>query len=452
MKPIYVIGHKNPDVDAVVSAIAYARLKTYTTNGNYVAAAAGELNPESRFILQHLGFKAPALVTDVGAKVEDLLDEELPTSIHPDATLVEVGNLLRAGRIKTLPVVDNNSRLLGLLTVGDVAQIYLDTLGNGEVNLRQTPELLVSILSRKVGEVMKTRGLMLFERRETVDEAKKQMLMTRYRNYPVVDEDNRFLGMISRYHLLQMKRKKVILVDHNEKTQAVEGIEEAEILEIVDHHRVGDLQTIAPIFFRNEPVGATSTLVAECYQDYGLVLEPDLAGLLLAGILSDTMIFRSPTTTAKDRRVAAHLADLAGLDVQEWGKEIFRRTGHQDLDDLAGLIREDLKEYQHGNTAFAISQVETVDLQAFRYRQPDIREALEELCTRRGYRLMLLMVTDIFEEGTELLAAGTKKDVVEKAFGHPLEDGSIFLQGVMSRKKQVVPVIYKILAEENVLY
>lgn len=452
-KRVYVIGHKNPDVDAVASAIAYAGLKSAAAEGReYVAAVAGELNAETRFVLEYLGLERPALVTDVGTKVEDLLEEGTPVSVRPESTLLEVGNLLRTRDIKTLPVVDDNSRLLGLLTVGDVAQIYLDNLGHRRTDIARAPEILSKILSSKVAGVMKTRNLVLFERSETVDEAKKQMLATRFRNYPVVDEDNRLLGMISRYHMLQMKRKQVILVDHNEKKQAVEGIEEAEILEIVDHHRVGDLQTISPIFFRNEPVGATCTLVAGLYHENGVVPDKAMAGLLLAGILSDTMIFKSPTTTAKDRRIAGYLAEKAGLSVDDWGREIFRRTGHQDLTDSGEVIREDLKEYQHGDITFAISQVETIDLQAFKAVQPVTREAMEKLCARHGYQLMLLMVTDIFKEGTELLAAGPKKEIVEKAFGRPLQEGGIFLEGVMSRKKQVVPVIYKILAEENMLY
>jgi len=451
MKPIYVIGHKNPDIDAVASAVAYAVLKSRTASGSFVPAVAGEINAETRFVLDYCGISPPVLVTDVGTKVEDLLEDEPPVVVRPDATLMEVGNLLRLGQAKTLPVVDDNLRLLGLLTVGDVAQIYLDALGSLHPDTSKTPEILAGILARKVAGVMKTRDLVLFERLETVDEAKKQMLMTRFRNYPVVDEENRLLGMISRYHLLQMKRKKLILVDHNEKKQAVDGVEEAEILEIVDHHRVGDLQTVSPIFFRNEPVGATSTLVAGLYGEHGLDLDQSLAALLLAGILSDTMIFKSPTTTAKDRRTAAHLAQIAGLNPEEWGREIFRRTTHDENQSPVELITEDLKEYQYGDISFAIAQVETIDLRAFQARRNSIVEAMEEMCTRRGYQLMLLMVTDIFKEGTELLAAGAKKDVAERAFVDPLQGGSAFLKGVMSRKKQVVPVIYKILAEQQLV-
>lgn len=211
---------------------------------------------------------------------------------------------------------------------------------------------------------MKTRDLVLFESREPVAEARKHMMASRFRNYPVVNEENRYLGMISRYDLpLGMKRRKVILVDHNEQKQAVDGVEEAEILEIIGHHRVGSLQTTMPIYFHNEPVGSTCTLVAETFLNNSVYFSPDLAGLMLAGIVSDTMIFKSPTTTAKDRRVAAGLEKWRGCLPWNGVKEIYS-TSHLEQHSEEKLISEDLKEYVSGDTVFAIAQVEikTVDL------------------------------------------------------------------------------------------
>ncbi len=451
MRPVYVIGHKNPDTDAVASAMAYAALKSSLNSGSYAAAAAGDLNDETSFVLEFLGLDLPEIVTDVGTKVEDLLDEEPLLFASPEMTLKEAGQFMRSHNIKTLPVVDGNCKLLGLLTVGDLAEIYLERLGTNEKDAQRVMTALASILSTRVGEIMRTQNLVLFEKTETVEEAKKQMLATRFRNYPVVDEDNRLLGMISRHHLLQMKRKKVILVDHNEKKQAVEGIEEAEIIEIIDHHRVGDLQTVSPIFFRNEPVGATSTLITEIYQQHEAAIEPSVAGLLLAGILSDTMVFRSPTTTARDRHAAQYLGSIAGLEPEAWGKEILRRTVRWEEQPVYDIVVRDLKEYQHGEEVFAISQVETIDLDALRAKARDIAATMEEICEKRGYRLLLLMVTDVFAEGTELFAAGPGKGLAATAFGLPLEKGSVFLKGIMSRKKQVVPVIYKVLTEQSLI-
>lgn len=450
MKPIYVIGHKNPDVDCVASAIAYQAYKKLSDQGPYIAAAAGEINDELRYVLDYLDFAEPLMVKNVGTTVEDLLEEKPTVNISGDMTLLELSNLMRREKLKTVPVLDENQRFLGLLTIGDMAMIFMDNLSDGQ-NIEKSPERLRRILETKVAGIMKTRDLMLFEKDEALDEVRKQMLATRFRNYPVVDGQNHFLGLISRYNLLDMKRKKVILVDHNEKKQAVDGIEEAEILEIVDHHRVGDLQTLSPIFFHNEPVGSTSTLVAELFFNKRLKMSSELAGLLLSGLLTDTMLFKSPTTTPKDQRIACQLQELSGLEAMVWGKKIFEFSSRIDQQSDEELIGEDLKEYLSGSTIFAVSQAETVDLASFTRRKANLVKTMQEICRRRNYAFMCLMVTDILEEGTELLVAGEKSSLAEQAFGQNIINNSIFLQGVMSRKKQVVPVIYEVLRKEHMI-
>lgn len=448
MKPVYVIGHKNPDVDSIAAAIAYKVYKQSSDEGLYIAAAAGELNEESSFVLKQLEFEAPAIVRNVGTTVDDLLDNEEIIYVTADMSVVELSNFMQKHRLRTLPVLDDKHRFLGLLTIGDLAMIFMERLGQGK-DVENSPEILREILSKKVADIMKTRDLVLFESHEAVEDARKQMLSSRFRNYPVVDDDNRYMGMISRYDLLQMKRKKVILVDHNEKKQAVDGVDEAEILEIIDHHRVGDLQTIMPIYFHNEPVGSTCTLVADTFLSNSVYFSPNLAGLMLSGILSDTMIFKSPTTTAKDRRVAAELERVSGLSSLEWGKAIYS-TSHLELHSEEELISEDLKEYVSGDKVFAIAQVETVDLGRISQRKDKLVKAMQEVCQRHKYAFMCLMVTDILEEATELIVAGDKSNLVEQAFGQTGE-GSIYLHGVMSRKKQVVPVIYEVLRKEKIM-
>lgn len=448
MKPVYVIGHKNPDVDSIAAAIAYKVYKQSSDEGLYIAAAAGELNEESSFVLKQLEFEAPAIVRNVGTTVDDLLDNEEIIYVTADMSVVELSNFMQKHRLRTLPVLDDKHKFLGLLTIGDLAMIFMERLGQGK-DVENSPEILREILSKKVADIMKTRDLVLFESHEAVEDARKQMLSSRFRNYPVVDDDNRYMGMISRYDLLQMKRKKVILVDHNEKKQAVDGVDEAEILEIIDHHRVGDLQTIMPIYFHNEPVGSTCTLVADTFLSNSVYFSPNLAGLMLSGILSDTMIFKSPTTTAKDRRVAAELERVSGLSSLEWGKAIYS-TSHLELHSEEELISEDLKEYVSGDKVFAIAQVETVDLGRISQRKDKLVKAMQEVCQRHKYAFMCLMVTDILEEATELIVAGDKSNLVEQAFGQTGE-GSIYLHGVMSRKKQVVPVIYEVLRKEKIM-
>lgn len=450
MKPVYVIGHKNPDLDSIAAAIAYKVFKQSTDQGIYIAAAAGDLNEESKYILDYLGFDLPLQIKDVRAKVEDILEEEDVIHISADLSLLELSNIMRQHELKTVPVLDDNKKFLGLITIGDMAMIYMNALGSGR-EIENSPEILRKILGQRVSEIMKTRDLVLFEKDESVEEAKKMMLSTRFRNYPVVDGENRYMGIISRYNLLKMKRKQLILVDHNEKKQAVDGIEEAEIIEIIDHHRVGDLQTIQPILFYNEPIGSTCTLVAERFFANQIMLTEKLAALLLAGIMSDTMIFKSPTTTAKDKRIVAELEKISGFRATEWGKKIFEKTCKTDLKSDEEIISEDIKEYVSGDTIFAIAQAETVDMQKINQRKNELIEKMNELCAKKSYALMCLMITDIFEEGTELMIAGEKAKIAENAFGQDIKDHSVFLKGVMSRKKQVVPVLFEAIRKETLI-
>lgn len=448
MKPVYIIGHKNPDIDSIAAATAYKFYKQSTEKGLFLAAAASELNSELIWLLDYLELEHPLVVNNVSTRVEDLLDDEKPMYIGVDTTLAELGNIMRNNNIKTLPVLDEKQRFLGIITIGDVAMLYMDALGSGR-EIERSPEILQDLLEQKAGNIMKTRDLILFEPNEKVDEVRKSMLTSRFRNYPVVDDDNHYMGMISRYNLLQMKRKRVILVDHNEKSQAVDGIEEAEILEIIDHHRVGDLQTSLPIYFRNEPVGSTSTLITEMFLQNRVYMTRGLAGLLLAGVMTDTMMFKSPTTTGKDKKMARELERLSGFEAQAWGRQIYSETDRFAKQTDEEVISEDLKEYVSGEITFAISQVETVDLAAFAQRRDALISTMDELCVSNGYALMCLMVTNIFEDGTEMLIAGQKRNLLAKAFQQENIDDKIFLQGVLSRKKQVVPVIYETLRKES---
>ena len=213
---------------------------------------------------------------------------------------------------------------------------------------------------------------------------------------------------------------------------------------------MGDLESITPIYFRNEPVGATCTLITEMYREKGQVPDKATAGLLLAGILSDTMIFRSPTTTGKDRQMAKWLSALSGLEIEAWGREIFREASPLDINDTRQAINEDLKEYRYGNVTFAVAQIETADMKLLQRHIPAIKETMHEISETRGYDLMFLMVTDIFVEGTQLLIAGEKSDLGRRIF-EDADQGEVFLKGVLSRKKQIVPLIFKALAQNEMV-
>jgi len=371
---------------------------------------------------------------------------------RPGTTMAELAQVVRQKGSKTLAVVDDKQILLGLITIGDMATLYMDSLGSDSQSVENSPAILTALLQKKAREIMVSNNLVIFDDHELVNDVRTQMISTRYRNYPVVDDDGRFIGFIGRRHLLDMKRKQVILVDHNETKQAVDGVEECEILEIIDHHRVGDIQTIAPIFFRNEPVGATSTLITESFFRVGQELPLPYAGGLLSGILSDTMLFKSPTTTKRDRLAAEQLATILTVDIEDWGRQLFIQAAGLEERTPYDIIKGDLKEYEAGQTILAVAQVETVELEALQSRKKDLISEMEELCSRRHYGAMFLMVTDIFKEGTEMLVAGPKKSLAVKAFGKDFDqDGGLFLKGIMSRKKQVIPSLFRAAAEEGLL-
>lgn len=434
----------------MAAAIGYAEFKNRYTDQPHIPATAGALNHESEYVLEQLGLPTPMQLNSVGTVAEDLLDGKNITTTSADVDLMTLGRMMRQQDMKTVPVVDEVGKFLGLVTIGDMAMLFLEHLGEGN-HIDQAPEVLGRLLALRVGQIMKSQDLVLFEKDDTIEEVKRSMLGSRFRNYPVVGDQHRFLGMISRYNLLAMRRKQLILVDHNESKQAVDGIEEAEILEIIDHHRVGDLQTLSPIYFYNQPVGSTSTLVAEHFFNAQASLDKSHASLLLAGIMTDTMLFRSPTTTAKDRNIAAQLENIAGLTALSWGKTILEKGTRFDEQDELAMIVSDLKEYQQDRLLFAIAQIETLELHQLHQRRQTLRQVMAGLCQSRGYDFMCVMVTAILEECTELIIAGPQATLLEDAFQRRAAEGVITLDGVMSRKKQVVPVIIQHIRQKQMV-
>jgi manganese-dependent inorganic pyrophosphatase len=432
-RKIWVLGHRNPDTDSICSAIAYAALKK-ALGKNAVPGRLGTLNRETAYVLDCFGVEAPALVADVYPRVTDMLRREIP-DCSPETTLQEAGRLMRDIGIKTLPVVDGQRRLKGLLTTGDLAHYLLVELGletvTGGFRTREILDTAVSVL-------MKTEGIISFQDDDMVDQVKKVMLETRYRNYPVVDEHNRLLGLVARYDLLALKRKPLILVDHNERSQSVAGIEQAEILEIIDHHRLGDVQTGEPLFFRCEPVGSTCTIIGSIYKQQGIEPSPEIAGLLCAGILSDTVLFKSPTCTARDRQMAAMLKGRAAVELESFGRAMFRAGSALADRPARELLQEDFKEFQIGDLRIGVGQVEALGIDGLVDVKRSLLCEMNDWVEKQGYDLVLMMLTDIIQEGTEILVAG-EDSFVSEAFGQKVTDGFLFLPGVMSRKKQIIP-------------
>lgn len=297
---------------------------------------------------------------------------------------------------------------------------------------------------------MKKENLMTFQYHDYCDNIREPMMKMRYRDFPILDKKKRYIGMISRRNLLAARRRAAILVDHNEVSQAVENIQDADILEIIDHHRLGSLETITPIYFRNEPVGCTATIVTRMYHERGVDIPPKIAGLLCSAILSDTLLFRSPTCTAYDRAAAESLAFIAGISCEEFALEMFQAGS--DLKDKAPeeIFYQDFKKFQFGDITFGVGQISSMSAEELSTIRTRVRPYLEKSCREHNLEMTFFMLTNIMQESTELMCYGSKVDAfVEEAFGELPKDGVIELSGVVSRKKQLIPVFMEAINKEN---
>ena len=294
---------------------------------------------------------------------------------------------------------------------------------------------------------MKTDGLITFEVEDYIDDIKDVMASKRHRDFPVLDKNGKYKGMISRRNLLGAKGKRLILVDHNERSQAVEGMESAEVLEIIDHHRLGTVETIAPVFFRNQPVGCTATIIYQMYQENHMEIEPKIAGLLCSAIISDTLLFRSPTCTEADKRAALNLADIAGIEVEKYASSMFAAGSNLKGKTDGEIFYQDFKKFTFGKVNFGVGQISSLnprELDELKERMlPYMKKAREE----HGVDMMFFMLTNILTESTELLCEGQgAKQLIATAFRaedstDSGEDHLVSLPGVVSRKKQLIPGI-----------
>ena len=543
-RPLYVIGHRNPDTDSICSAIGYAHLKQALGEAA-VPARAGKINSETRFVLEKFGVEIPLLIADLYPRAKDIMSP-VAITLLPDETLQELGQRMKESEAKSAAVVDEKGLLLGMVSLGDLARRYFEELempdlASAGVSLRA----ILKVLNGKIevaGEIDKIvrgkiwiaaakaetfkrlikagdialvgdreeeqltliecgidllvitgnanasnsvraaaaeRGALIFRTRfdtytaarlvnqsipvrsimqqnvvafkpaDLVSDIRDITVRTRFRNYPVA-ENGKIIGMINRDRLIVPERERVVLVDHNEKTQAVEGIEEAHIVEIIDHHRLGGLETGEPIFIRHDPVGSTSTIVAFMHWHRNVEIPPQIAGLLLAGVISDTLFFRSPTATAQDRNAAERLAGIAGVELQSFGMEVLRAGSRFTDMQPEEIIRYDLKEFQIGEYRVSISQVSVMGAaELLVERVESLQAALAVVRQKDGFDLALLMLTDVLNETTHLLYAGKPVGLLRSAFGEEDAASVFVLPGTLSRKKQVVPPLVEAARQEE---
>ena len=534
MHTTYVCGHRNPDTDSIVSAMAYSRLMNALGDNDYVAARLGHLNDESAFLLQKFHFEPPLFLHTVRTQVRDidfdhppLLGTRVPVSYAWDVLENKTDN-------HSAPIIREDGSLYGIITassiansdMGSIQRPYVENVPifnllsalegrilnenddafdaiSGDVVLAMPmsgeplrgvkpgsiilcghqPDVAEKALALKasciilcqsdlgetyrglisdtcviatpcdayraarllyqsipVSRLTQTKDLVCFHLDDFIDDVRETILQSRYRSYPVLDENDKVVGTLSRYHLLRPKRKRVVLVDHNEVGQSVPGLDQAEIVGIIDHHRLADVQTGYPTYMRNEPVGSTTTIVATMFQEHGLTPGEALAGLMAAAIISDTVMFKSPTATPRDRRIAERLARIAGIDLEALGKEVFS-AGQGAGKSAHVLLMTDFKEFHLADHRLGISQITTMDAAPLLDRRAEFLEEMQKLKTDKGYDMVLLMITDVLREGTELLFLGDA-EVLKQAFAvRDVHDQHVFLKGVVSRKKQIVPAL-----------
>jgi len=289
--------------------------------------------------------------------------------------------------------------------------------------------------------IMRKKNLVTFSMDDYVEDLKDIMAKKKYRNFPILDNGN-YAGMISRRRLINNKRKRLILVDHNERSQAVDGIQEAEILEIIDHHRLGSMETIAPVFFRNQPVGCTSTILFQMYREADVEIPKKIAGLLCCAIISDTLLYRSPTCTADDRAAAEELAVIAGIDPKETASEMFRAGSNLRDKEASEIMYQDYKEFTAGDIVFGVGQISSMSSEELGMIRGKMLSFMKNLAENSEGKMYFFMMTNILEEATELLGVGRGvEEVIEQAFDQKMKDGSLILKGVVSRKKQLIPAL-----------
>ena len=444
-KPIYVIGHVNPDTDSIAAAIGYAWLIRERDGINAVAARAGAINPQTSWLLKYLGMENPILLTDASPKFESVM-RRLDTTT-PDKPLQEAWAILgRTGGIA--PIVNADGTPYGLVTGRSLFNYLSRHVGPHPQQQNVTINEILDVPCHEAVD----QNVASFQSTMKIRDVINRILREEGDEFWVVDEANRYLGVCRQRDLLNPPRLQLILVDHNEAQQAIRSLEEAELLEILDHHRLGNPSTHMPIRFTVDIVGSTSTLVSERILEAGLSAPPKIAAIMLGGLLSDTLILKSPTSTDRDRDAAERLSRWAFVGGSTLVDETIDSFGHKLLAAGSGLsartavevINGDMKIYNAGKYHFAISQAEVSDLMEVVDHLPILTEELGRLQRSKGLDFAMLMVTDVVSSSSRLLFANPPAVLDELPY-HPLLDGTRLAEGVVSRKKQLLPVVLGLL-------
>ena len=540
---VFVTGHKNPDTDSICSAIAYADLLFKIGRYNAVPVRLGEINRETEYILKRFNTEIPVLLKTVKQKVEDLEYDKV-TVFSKELTLKTAWELMKQQNLKSAPVLDDHSQLLGLLSTSNIIEGYMDewdsdilkdantpienvidTLAarvlyldkelktvkgrihiaamtseeamkriepgdvvivggdrdeavkhfiEGQVSLsiltgsltipdgllQQCIDNHISVISTSfntfmtsqqiiqsipVEYVMQKGNITSFTTDDTVDYVKEVMSETRFRSYPVLDFLGRVVGSISRFQVLTGMKKKVVQVDHNERGQSIDGIEEAEILEIIDHHNLGNITTNIPVNFRNMAVGSTCTIVYTLFKESNIDIPKHIAGALLSGILSDTLLLKSPTATTKDIVAVQELSNIAGVDYLNYGLEMLKAGTSLEGMSKLDVLYNDFKLYTINEKTFAIGQFFTMNFDEIEREIEEYIHVLDEVAEANNYILVTLFVTDIINNGSYIIYNRKGEEIISLAYEKENIQQGQFIRNCVSRKKHVVPLIMDVL-------
>jgi manganese-dependent inorganic pyrophosphatase len=542
---LIVIGHKNPDMDSICSAIGYARLKQLMGVPNVIAARAGNTNARIDFVLHKFGVEAPVFLSDVSPKVSDVMQRDAVT-VRADSAVYDAIQLIAEKELRGLAVADEDNRCVGLLSafklnhhlfppreeagqarmivasLASIVKTFGGTVVAGKVSTKTVEQVLMVgamnpetfggrletqrakriilfvgdrediqllAIEARVNAIVVTGGLPISDRvlqaaagagvalvSSPHDTATSVLLarggvrvdrmiepyisfspdtpleLARERAatsasfiFPIIGEEGRLLGIVAKSDFIKPVPRKLVLVDHNELSQAVTGADKIPIVEILDHHRIGGFANDLPIHFWNNPVGSTSTIVALCFHQMGVEVPRDVAGLLMAGLISDTLNLTSPTATPLDARVLDDLSKIAGTDPTELARMIFSVGSPLLTMTSEQVITADCKEYEEGGRRFTVSQIEELNFSHLAEKQPELIDALDRHCHGRGLFFSALLITDINTQNSLLLACGAQEFLARISF--PTRGPHVWeLEGIVSRKKQLLPYLLQCLS------
>lgn len=424
-----------------LSDITHALLSLSRQEYNLFASASFEniVKAVDGVAIYNSGFYQPSGVVSIASSVlGDLTEDEFKNRIAITST--RVSTQINAILAKVTMVISTSSEGFEEEVI-ELAKKHKTNLVATKKDLIAVAQNISSAISCK--EIMTQRKVVTFSLYDYVDDVRERINKSRHRAYPIVDRQNRVMGFISRYHVLNARRKKLILLDHQEANQSIDGVAEADILEIIDHHKLGDIKTNRPIYFRNEICGATSTIISQLFEENSIEIPKDYASILLSAIISDTMNFHSPTTKIKDRRQAEMLADIAEVDIEELAYDILKVSASISKKTADEIITNDMKLFSLSSYKIAIGQINTLDKSEVLKVKKNVESEYRDYIENKGADLGILLFTLIDGKGSYMITVGENKDLLNQAFEKVAkeEDGILYLPKVMSRKQQVIPII-----------